>query len=80
MTIKFRGRFERLEELVAECKVQGEWRHIAKNGLYQFKAETGENLNYWPSTGTVTFQGGDAPILEKRFASQVAPSPALRMG
>jgi len=80
MKMKFRGPPQRLAELVADCMIPGEWRYIAKNRQYQFKADTGENLNYWPSTGTVTFQGGDEPILEKRFASLVAPLPALRIG
>jgi hypothetical protein len=29
----------------------GVWRHIEKSNQYQFKAATGENMNWWPRTG-----------------------------
>jgi len=72
MKLKFCGHLVSLKEQLKACRVRGEWRYIEKNSLYQFKAETGENLNWWPSTGTITFQGGDKPILAKRFARGVA--------
>ena len=68
MTLKFRHDLAQLKERVKACKVPGTWRHIRKNNLYQFKAETGENLNWWPSTGTIAFQGGGEPKLARRFA------------
>ena len=71
--MKFRGDVASLKELVSACRARGEWRLIEKSGLLQFKAATGENLNWWPSTGTITFQGGDKAILAKRFARQIAP-------
>ncbi len=72
MTLKFRRDFAQLKARVKACRVAGEWRYIEKNDLYQFKAETGENLNWWPSTGTVTFQGGGKPKLARRFAQGLA--------
>ncbi len=72
MKLKFYGDIVPLKKLVKACRVSGNWRYIEKNGLYQFKAETGENLNWWPSTGTITFQGGAKPILVKRFTRRMA--------
>ncbi len=56
MTLKFRHDFAQLKERVKACRVAGERRYIEKNDRYQFKAEAGENLNWWPSTGTITFR------------------------
>ena len=72
MKMKYDGDFAGLQAIVRKCGVRGEWRFIERSGLHQFKALTGENLNWWPSTGTVTFQGGDKPKLAKRFARRLA--------
>jgi hypothetical protein len=64
--------------MVWKCGVRGEWRFIEKSGLHQFKAVTEENLNWWPSTGTVTFQGGDQPKLAKRFAARMQRSRSVQ--
>jgi len=69
---KFRGDIASLKEIVAACRVRGEWRFIERNGLHQFQAATGESLNWWPSTGTIMFQGGKKPILATRFGHQIA--------
>jgi hypothetical protein len=42
---------------VAACELEGEWFENTKNNFYSFHAQTGEVLNWWPSTGTVQFQG-----------------------
>jgi hypothetical protein len=78
MKMKFNGDFAGLQGMVRKCRVRGEWRYVEKSGLYQFKAVTGENLNWWPSTGTVTFQGGYKPKLAKRFARRVAQLQRIR--
>jgi hypothetical protein len=44
-------------DAVAACHLEGEWSENTKNKFYSFHAKTGEVLNWWPSTGTVQFQG-----------------------
>ena len=78
MKLKFQGGIELLRKRVQACKIRGEWRYIEKNDFYQFKAETA-NLNWWPSTGTVAFQGGEKSKLATRFARQVAPAAKARL-
>ena len=73
MTIKFNGDLRALEERLERCGVRGVWRHIAANGLHHFKAETGENLNWWPTTGTVTFQRRDVRVSRDRYARRFLP-------
>jgi hypothetical protein len=72
MKIKYVGDFAGLRAIVRQCGVRGEWRFIERSGLHQFKTLTGENLNWWPSTGTVTFQGGYKPKLANRFTRRLA--------
>ena len=52
---KSRGRFAKLQELVATTGIDGEW--IKKRQPTQYRADSGAILNYWESTGTVNFQG-----------------------
>ena len=76
--IRFNGDLQTLKERVRRCEVRGKWRHIFKSNQHQFKAETGENLNWWPTTGTITFQGGDAPVLRDRYELRNLPSEVRR--
>src|SRR5687768_4838955 len=78
MKMRYTGNAADLRDLVRRCGVRGEWRFIETNGLHQFKAVTGENLNWWPSTGTINFQGGDEPILAKRFARRLGQEHSTR--
>jgi hypothetical protein len=76
--IKFLGNFRVLQQRVKNCQVRGVWRYITANDLHQFKAETGENLNWWPTTGTITFQGGDVSVLQDRYALGYLPGELHR--
>jgi hypothetical protein len=62
--LKFRGSLSQLQELVRECVFPGEWQLQTMNGFYRFRAETGAILNWWPTTGTINFQGQDADQFE----------------
>jgi len=57
---KFHGEFGELESAVSSTGKQGSWSE--KNGHYQFKAKTGEIVNWWPSKGTLTCQGKDPEL------------------
>lgn len=42
--------------MVAATKVPGKWHKMA-NGYRRFDCKDGAILNWWPSTGTINFQG-----------------------
>jgi hypothetical protein len=54
---RFHGTLEQLKAAVAACNLTGEWSDVPQNGQHCFRARTGEVLNWWPSTGTLQFQG-----------------------
>jgi hypothetical protein len=56
--------------VVAACDLEGEWSENLKNKFHAFHAETGEVLNWWPSTGTVQFQGKYPQAFQTRFLCQ----------
>jgi len=54
---KFHGTFEEIERVVRDCGIAGDWAMDADANRYSFRSKTGEVLNWWPSKGTVQFQG-----------------------
>jgi len=54
---QFHGSIDELKAAVEACKLTGEWSERPDNGLHSFRAKTGEVLNWWPSKGTIQFQG-----------------------
>jgi hypothetical protein len=80
--IKFRGSLEELQGIVLRCANRGEWSFHSKSRFYRFRAATGAILNWWPSSGTVNFQGQDAQeferlILEHALVGAAQSGPAL---
>jgi protein gp37 len=49
------GDFKAVRKIIALTGIKGEWMKTKHN--YQFRAPGGAILNYWKSTGTITFQG-----------------------
>jgi hypothetical protein len=56
------GDFKAVREVIALTGIKGEWMKI-KN-LRQYRATDGAVLNYWKSTGTITFQGPEFAAAE----------------
>ncbi len=54
--LKLKVPFERMETLVGQTGVRGSWADVA-GGQKQFRTEQDAVLNWWPGTGTLTFQG-----------------------
>jgi ribonuclease HIII len=55
---KFKGSLAELQQIVAACKVRGKWQKSAEHHYYRFISKTKTMvLNWWPSTGTINFQG-----------------------
>lgn len=57
MNMKYNGSLARLQKIVQDCGVFGVWRRLEQPRGYQFRSRNGEIMNWWPSTGTVYFQG-----------------------
>jgi hypothetical protein len=52
-----------LRRVVRLTGIPGEWTK-GKNDPRQFRTTDGAVLNYWKSTGTITFQGRDLPAAD----------------
>jgi hypothetical protein len=74
--IKVHCTLDQLMAVVAACEREGEWSKNTKNNFYSFHAQTGEVLNWWPSTGTVQFQG----TCPGEFRALFAATSSLREG
>lgn len=57
MNNQFHGSIEELQTAVSSTGLIGEWKGNPATNSYQFKARTGEILNWWPSKGTLQYQG-----------------------
>lgn len=66
---QFHGTIEELKALINACGLIGEWSEKPENGLHYFRAKTGEILNWWPSKGTVLFQGRNPDGFRDQLAS-----------
>jgi hypothetical protein len=71
--IKVRSSLAELKAAVATCELEGAWYKNTVNGFHAFHAETGEVLNWWPSTGTVRFRASVG-----RNSRRYSPMPSLR--
>jgi hypothetical protein len=73
--IRFPGNFESLQSFVMLTGIAGQWRQ--RENHYQFRADTGAVLNWWRSTGTITFQGSEAAAanLKAAFLKVSAEAP-----
>jgi hypothetical protein len=65
--MKCYGSLKDLQEIVVRCATPGEWSFHRKSRFYRFEAKTGAILNWWPTTGTINFQGQDADQFEALF-------------
>ena len=54
MKLKFTGSYGQLQDEVKQIGI-GEWRDLGNQK--QFRSDTGAILNWWQSTGTISFQG-----------------------
>jgi hypothetical protein len=76
---KVRGSLVELKAAVAACELEGEWLENTGNGFHSFRADTGEVLNWWPSTGTVQFQGKRQAEFKALFSNcrsaRASPAP-----
>jgi len=79
MADPFHGELDELQGLVATTGIAGTWQSGA-NGGHQYRTKDGAQLNWWETTGTVTFTGKAAP--KGRLEAAVtrvlaAPAPSV---
>jgi hypothetical protein len=67
MTLKFRG-YDKLQKCVSRTGFDGEWSNL-EDQQKQYRTTDGGILNWWRSTGTISFQGRQSAArqLEKAF-------------
>jgi len=58
MKLTFRGNYRNLQQVIALTGIAGGWRE--GENRHQYRATTGAVLNWWKSTGTITFQGPES--------------------
>jgi hypothetical protein len=71
MTLKFTGKFEEIKAKLDAIK--GNWHELRENQK-QFRAESGGIVNWYPSTGTLNFQGEPSSAATLQEAIQAALS------
>lgn len=57
MKLKYKGSIMGLQNAVLDCSVFGDWAWHERERFHQFRSAAGEIMNWWPSTGTILFQG-----------------------
>ncbi len=72
---QFHGSIDELKAAVSACNLNGEWSEVPQNGLHCFRARTGEVLNWWPSKGTLQFQGKNQEAFKGLLATAVGAAP-----
>jgi hypothetical protein len=80
MKLTFWGNFKKLDKCMLRTDVTGQWREI-ENNQTQYCTDDGAFLNWWESSGTITFQGQKLAKekLEKLFV-RVARKKGLLKG
>ena len=61
--MKYLGELDGLKSAVAACGLKGSWSE--NKACHRFEDKFGHIINWWPSTGTVQFQGTKKPGLEE---------------
>jgi hypothetical protein len=66
MKLRFYGNYRNLQQVMALTGTAGAWREGENH--HQYRATTGAVLNWWKSTGTVTFQGPKSAVKDLKAA------------
>ena len=67
MKLKLPRDYKKLKKCVSRAGVSGIWRGL-ENRQMQYRADDGAVLNWWESSGTITFQGQERAIPKFRRA------------
>lgn len=77
---RFTGKYEELRDRLTSLNGEGEWHDLNENQK-QFRHRAGGIVNWYPSTGTITFQGpGDQQsTLQQVVAMASLPPPLIKL-
>lgn len=77
MVYRFSGEYEALKQLLQPLDVHGRWQDVNENQK-QFRHNNGGIINWFPSTGSLNFQGKPQgkKVLEQEVAGLLASQPA----
>ena len=77
MELKFTGSFDELKERLDSLDGQGEWADLNVNQK-QFRHKSGPIINWYPSTGTINFQGKSEGLDElKKLVSRALSGESI---
>lgn len=62
MKHKYYGSLSDLQSATLDCGVFGDWSWHDRERFHQFRSTEREIMNWWPSTGTILFQGQPGPL------------------
>jgi hypothetical protein len=79
MKLKFSGSYAKLRKYVSRIELSGTWRNL-KHGRKQFRTDEGGILNWWETTGTITFQGLETAVREELEQAFVASAKKRLIG
>jgi len=79
MKLKFSGGYTKLEKYVSRTGLRGKWRDL-KYGQKQFPTNKGGVINWWETTGTITFQGLKTAAKEELEQAFIASAKKRLMG
>jgi len=79
MSLKFRGNYHRLKKAVTRTGLGGTWREL-KYGQRQYRADDGGILNWWETTGTISFQGEKTAAKEELATAFTASAKKRLVG
>lgn len=75
MQLKFRGNYAKLRKCVSRTRIDGKWREL-KYGHKQYRTDDGGYLNWWETTGTLTFEGSNSAAKEELTQAFIAAASA----
>lgn len=77
MANKFKGTIAELKQAVAAIGLIGDWTDkTSSNNGHIFKAESGEHLSWWPSSGTLQIQGKNTEGFQAKLMPQLSAAGA----
>lgn len=78
--MKFHREIDELKTAVSQIGLQGAWAHDEAGKKYSFRSKTGEILNWYQGTGTITCQGKNAEQFKQKLESLVDGESPLNGG
>jgi hypothetical protein len=77
--ISWNGNFSELRVFVQELTAVGAWR-TCDGQCQQYRTDGGVVVNFWPSTGTINFQGrrDAASVLRQKFLARAGDKAVVR--